>query len=154
MIALALGAAIQFARGELEPDANNSATKAYLAFRNSRAAPILSSDDAGQTADWLAGELGRPVPEPKVPDGFQLIGATQADLAGRFVGALIYGQPADPDAAPVMLLVQAGDEKSDGPLTPSLVDGSGLEEVHWAADNLSYIAVGPFPADKLLQFQR
>ena len=69
------------------------------------AAPMLSSDDA-QVADWLAVELGRPVPLPPVPDGYRLIGATHADLAGGVAGVLIYAQTAEVDAAPVMLFVR------------------------------------------------
>ena len=155
LVAMALGAAYQLVRGEIGSEAGGTAAQAYLAYRRDQAAPMLSSDDAQQVADWLAVELGRPVPLPPVPDGYRLIGATHADLAGGVAGVLIYAQTADVDAAPVMLFVRPdSDASGDQAALPELIGSSGLHEVRWATDSLSYTAVGPFPEDQLVRFQR
>ena len=87
LVAMALGAAYQLVRGEIGSEPAEKAAQAYLAYRRDPAAPMLSSDDAQQVADWLEVELGRPVPLPPVPDGYRLIGATHADLAGGVAGS-------------------------------------------------------------------
>ena len=153
LVAMALGAAYQLVRGEIGPEAGGTAAQAYLAYRRDQAAPMLSSDDAQQVADWLAVELGRPVPVPPVPDGYRLIGATHADLAGGVAGVLIYAQTADADAAPghAVRAVRTPMRPVIRPRCPSSIGSSGLHEVRWAADSLSYTAVGPFPEDQLLR---
>jgi anti-sigma factor RsiW len=154
MVALALGTAYRLARTDEEPVASPTAADAYLAFRLERAAPMLSSNDARQVADWLAVELGRSVPALMVPDGFSLAGATRADLGGEAAGAVIFSRPDEVEAGPVMLFVTP-ESGTSGDLSsaPSTWDVTGLHEVHWAANGLSYAAVGPFPEEQLQRFQ-
>ena len=69
--------------------------------------------------------------------------------------SLIYAQTADVDAAPVMLFVRPdSDAPGDQAALPELIGSSGLHEVRWATDSLSFTAVGPFPEDQLVRFQR
>jgi anti-sigma factor RsiW len=152
LVAVALGASYQLVRREIGSTASGTAAQVYAAFRHDRAPPMLSSDDARQVADWLATELGRPVPTPAIPDGYHLVGATRADLASGTAGVLIYALIADAEAAPVMLFVRPDPVAAVAPAAQTSI--AGLQEVQWAADSLSYTAVGPFPEDQLLRFQR
>lgn len=154
LVAMALGATYQVMRGELGAGrGERTAEQAYLDYRRNRSAPTLSSGEARQVADWLSAELGRPVVVPPVPDGYRLVGASRAELAGTLSGALIYTEVADPEAAPVMLFVSDAAEGATGPVElPVGENGDGLHQVRWLADQLSYIAVGPVPSDRLLQF--
>ena len=153
LAALALGAAYQLARSGDDAAVTSGVADAYLAFRYDRAVPMLSTDDAREVADWLAVELGRPVPAPTVPDGFHLTGATRADLSGDKAGAVIFSPPAGGDAGPVMLFVAETGAAADRSTYPGARDATGLGEVHWAADGLTYAAVGPFPEEELRRFR-
>jgi anti-sigma factor RsiW len=152
---MALGATYQLMRGELGGGpGERTAEEAYLDYRRNRAVPTLSSGEVRQVADWLTAELGRPVVLPPVPDGYRLVGATRADLAGAASGALIYTEVADPESAPVMLFVSDAPGAPAEPveLSPPVEDDHGLHQVRWSADRLSYTAVGEVPSDRLLQF--
>ena len=90
---------------------------------------------------------------PPVPEGYRLIAATHADLAGGVAGVLIYAQTAEVDAARSCCSCVRTDASGDQ-AAPELIGSSGLHEVRWATDSLSYTAVGPFPEDQLVRFQR
>ncbi len=154
LVAMALGATYQVMRGELGAGrGERTAEQAYLDYRRNRSAPTLSSGEVRQVADWLSAELGRPVVVPPVPDGYRLVGASRAELAGTLSGALIYTEVADPEAAPVMLFVSDAAEGATGPVELAVGEnGDGLHQVRWLADQLSYTAVGPVTSDRLLQF--
>jgi anti-sigma factor RsiW len=153
LVALALGAAYQLVRGEFRATTAASAAQAYLDHRRDGGAPALGSGQTERVAEWLTVELGRPVPPPPVPEGYHVVGATHADLAGGVAGVVIYARDAAPEAEPVMLFVRP--EGAGLAAAPAATpEAAGLSEVHWAADGLSYVAVGPVGEEQLLRFQR
>lgn len=154
LVAMALGAAYQLIRGEFLATTKATAAQVYLDYRRDGAAPALSSGRPDQVAEWLAVELGRPVPPPPLPEGYRLVGAAHAELAGGWAGVLIYAPDAAPEAEPVMLFVQPEGAGSAATAVTATPDAAGLREVHWTADSLSYAAIGPLSEEQLLRFQR
>lgn len=153
LVAMALGATWQALRGDFAAPSDRSTQEAYLDYRRNRAAPMLNSGESRQVADWLTAELGHPVVVPPVPEGYRLIGASRADLAGSPSGALIYTEVDDPESPPVMLFVSDGSQVPTAPVAlPADQAADGLHQVRWSADHLSYVAVGPVPTERLMQF--
>ena len=152
LVAMALGAGYQLLRGEPPARADADAEQAYLDYRRDHVPPALSTGDVDQVAAWLTAELGRPVALPPVPPGYRLVGANRAELGTGASGALIYADLATPDAPPVMLFVEPEHDRAEEPAERPVAGGEGLRQVRWSADDLTFTAIGPLSADRLLEF--
>ncbi len=153
LVAMALGAAYQVLRGNLTGLGEPTAEQAYLDYRRNGSVPTLPTGESRQAADWLTAELGRPVVLPQVPDGYRLVGASRAAVAGTESGALVYAELEDPESAPVMVFVSGGAAAPAEPAElPVDQSGDGLHQLRWSMDRLDYTAVGMVPTERLLQF--
>jgi anti-sigma factor RsiW len=149
LIAMALGAVYQLARGEHDPIGTGWAARAYLDQQRTTA-PDLATNDAVRAGEWLAAELGRPVPAVHIPSGFHLIGVSRVELDGSPGGAVIYASDAPAEAATVMLFVRLSDESETTPA--DVVLEQPLREVTWGTEGLGYAVVGPIAEDQLRRF--
>lgn len=149
LIAMALGAVYQLARGERSPVVTGWAAKAYLDQRRA-GAPDLATSDARQAGEWLAAEIGRPVPLVQIPSGFHLVGVSRVDLEGSPGGVVIYTSNAPAEPATVMLFVRLSGGSDAAPA--DIVLEQPLREVTWGTEGLGYALVGPVPEDQLRRF--
>lgn len=149
LIAMALGAVYELARGERVQTVTGWAARAYLEQQR-MAAPDLATANPHRADEWLTAELGRPVPPVQVPAGFHLVGVSRAELEGSPGGVVIYIGDAPTEAATVMLFVRplAG----SAPASADAAIEQPLRELSWGADGLGYAVVGPIPEDQLRQF--
>jgi anti-sigma factor RsiW len=149
LIAMALGAVYEFARGEPIQTVTGWAARAYLDQQRA-ATPDLATADAHQAGAWLAAELGRPVPPVQIPAGYHLVGVSRVDLDGSPGGAVIYVSDAPAGAATVMLFVRLSAGSAAVP-TEAVIE-QPLRELSWGTGGLGYAVVGPVPEDQLRRF--
>ena len=79
--------------------------RAYV-DQQASATPDLQTGDARQAGDWLAAELGRPMPPPPVPAGYHLVGVSRVERGGTLGAAVIYAEDDGAGSATVMLFVR------------------------------------------------
>ncbi|MGE3294295.1 MAG: zf-HC2 domain-containing protein [Geminicoccaceae bacterium] len=150
LIAMALGAVYELARGERDPVAVASwAAKAYLDQQRTEA-PDLATSDADRADAWLASEFGRSVPPVNAPVGYHLVGVSRAGLEGAPGAAVIYASDSPAEAATVMLFVRLSDGPRAAPADVAVEQP--LRELSWGADGLDYAVVGPVAEDQLRGF--
>ncbi|MFO1048921.1 MAG: hypothetical protein U1E52_13595 [Geminicoccaceae bacterium] len=148
LVAMAIGAVYQFVRGER--DQASAAWKA-TAFHDRRlaAAPDLTTTDRSRAGEWLATELGQPVPAVPLPTGYRLVGVSRVQADGNPTGAAIY-ESGERGGGRVVLFVRPAES------SPAEVDiraaTKDFQEVTWDVDGLSYSAVGTVPEDQLRRF--
>ena len=140
LIAMAVGAVYQLARGERGQVISGWAAKAYL-DQQRVVVPDLATTDAHKAGAWLDAELGRPVPPVPEPAGFRLVGVSRVDRESGPAGAVIYASDAPADPATVMLFVRPSG--STGPSSAEVASAQPLRELTWGAEGLGYAAVGP-----------
>jgi anti-sigma factor RsiW len=163
LIAMALGTVYQVTRTYLQPDDDvEAAAQAYLQLLRDDHTLAVHSEDAAQIRAWLSHELGRPVPEPPVPEGFRLVGADRAALATGAAGALVYGREAPAAASgddsvvlflqplPIEEAASAGAPAGDGAAATAPRLEGRLHELTWEASSFRYTLVSREPPDEEL----
>ena len=148
LIAMAIGSVYQLARGSAS---RHRAVGRCGPMSTSRPARSdLQTGDARQAGDWLAAELGRPMPPPTVPAGYHLVGVSRVERGGTPGAAVIYAEDDGAGSATVMLFVRPTSERET---PPTEMGGEiGLHELSWRTDSLGYAVVGPVPEEQLRLF--